>query len=91
MSVLQSAACARKQRGDYPTPHWLVDMVVAHTVPDGVAGRPVRVLDPACGDGRFLVAAARRLLAVGAVPDLVGMDIDAESVTAARRALGGAR
>ena len=26
-------------------------------------GAPVRVLDPACGDGRFLVAAARRLLA----------------------------
>ncbi len=88
MSVPQSAPCARKQRGGYPTPHWLVDMVVAHTVPDGVAGRPVRVLDPACGDGRFLAAAARRLLAVGAVPDLVGMDIDSESVTAARRALG---
>jgi hypothetical protein len=36
----------------------------------------VRVLDPACGDGRFLVAAARQIVAAGATPVLTGVDID---------------
>ena len=80
----------RKQRGDYPTPQWLVERVVANTVPAAVAGRRVTVLDPACGDGRFLVAAARRLRAAGADVAVVGMDIDAGAVGAARRALADA-
>ena len=49
---------SRKERGSYPTPHWLVDDVVLHTLPPVTPGQRVTVLDPACGDGRFLVAAA---------------------------------
>jgi SAM-dependent methyltransferase len=84
---LQSVDRARKHRGDYPTPHWLVETVVANTLPDAAAGRRLRVLDPACGDGRFLAAAARRLRAAGAEVELHGMDIDGDSVAAARRTL----
>ena len=90
MPPLQSAAAARKQRGDYPTPPWLVERVVANTVPEQLARRSITVLDPACGDGRFLLAAARRLHAAGAALEdvtLVGTDIDADAVATARRAL----
>ncbi len=77
----------RKGRGDFPTPPFLVELVVAHNLPRVGSGSPVRVLDPACGDGRFLVAAGRALQAVGAEPDLHGIDIDAPSVGAATSAL----
>lgn len=79
---------SRKQRGDYPTPAWLVDAVVAHTMPPVVPGQRVSVLDPACGDGRFLVAAADHLRAAAAEPILLGIDIDPAAVDAARRRLG---
>ena len=36
----------------------------------------MRVLDPACGDGRFLIAAAAMIAAAGATPVLTGVDID---------------
>ncbi|MCU1399848.1 MAG: hypothetical protein JWN62_2957 [Acidimicrobiales bacterium] len=36
----------------------------------------MRVLDPACGDGRFLVAAAAAVRRAGGVPELTGVDID---------------
>ena len=91
--VSQSCPADRKRRGDYPTPHWLVDAVVAEAVPDldpGRAGATVTVLDPACGDGRFLVAAARRIRAAGGRPSLVGVDVDDDAVGAARRALAAA-
>ena len=48
-------------------------------------GQRVTVLDPACGDGRFLTAAAARIAAAGAVPIVTGVDIDADAVRAARR------
>ncbi|MET0146082.1 MAG: N-6 DNA methylase [Ilumatobacteraceae bacterium] len=98
MPPLQSAgsrtSAGRKRRGDYPTPDWLVDDVVRHVV-DGLArtpGRPgpaLTVLDPACGDGRFLVAAGRALLAAGADVELVGVDIDRGAVAAAGQAIAG--
>ena len=59
----EHAATTRRRR-------WLVDLVVAHALPAGRrrASR-CRVLDPACGDGRFLVAAADRLRAAGGRAD----------------------
>ena len=47
-----------------------------NTIRDVRAGDVVRVLDPACGDGRFLHAAAASIIAVGATPVLTGVDID---------------
>lgn len=68
----------RKRLGAWYTPPELVEIVT-----DGVLegfipphGRPVRVLDPACGDGRLLLAVGRRLCASGVDVDLTGCDID---------------
>jgi SAM-dependent methyltransferase len=89
--VLQSAAdgAARKQRGDYPTPAWLVELVVAEAV-TVAAGRELVVVDLACGDGRFLVAAGRRVAELGGRVRLVGCDIDPAAVRAAAAAVGDA-
>ena len=88
MPALQSPP-DRKQRGAYPTPHWLVDLVVAEAVLAPAPGAEVVVVDPACGDGRFLAAAARRVRALGGRPLLVGVDIDAASLEGAADALAG--
>lgn len=90
MPALQTASGDRKQRGAYPTPPWLIDLVVDQAVPasaDVPTGSEVIVLDPACGDGRFLVAAARRVRMLGGRPVLLGMDVDAASATIARQAI----
>ncbi len=56
-------AYERKQRGHFSTPPWLVERIL-----DACAYTPehdlstLRVLDPACGSGNFLIEAARRLL-----------------------------
>jgi hypothetical protein len=88
VAALQPAEAARKLRGDFPTPLELVHLVVANTLPPVRHGQRVTVLDPACGDGRFLGAAAAQLTAAGAVPMLTGVDIDAGAVRACRQALG---
>lgn len=45
--------------GEYYTPDWLADRVVAFAVPDPLS---TRVLDPACGSGTFVFHAARAFL-----------------------------
>ncbi|HWI43553.1 MAG TPA: N-6 DNA methylase [Nocardioides sp.] len=65
----------RRRRGAFYTPPALVDWVLDHALPPSGA-----VLDPACGTGHFLVAAARR---VGA-RNVHGSDLDAEAVLIAR-------
>lgn len=49
----------RKRLGEYYTPDWLADQVVAHAVTDPLQQR---VLDPSCGSGTFLFHAVRRNL-----------------------------
>jgi hypothetical protein len=72
----------RRALGAWATPAWLVDGVLDVVL----AGMPPprSVLDPACGDGRFLAAAARRW------PDaeLHGVDVDPDALRDARAALG---
>ncbi len=76
----------RIERGDWQTPAALARAVVARLVADGV--RPAAVLEPTCGRGAFLVAAAE------AWPEarLLGVELDADHAEAARSALreGGA-
>lgn len=81
---------ARKQLGAWYTPPDLVDAVVdAVITPPFVAGRsrPLAVLDPSCGDGRFLAAAARRTASLGACVSLTGCDLDPAAITEARATL----
>lgn len=84
----------RRGRGAFYTPPalvgWILDRALAPTGPTptgpGRSGRSgsLRVLDPACGTGHFLVEAARRL---GDVRAVWGSDTDAEAVRLARRRL----
>jgi SAM-dependent methyltransferase len=81
-----TSSADRKQRGAYYTPGELVEVVVdAVITAEFVARRAVtRVLDPACGDGRFLAAAAARVRSLGGAVELHGVDIDAATVDEAR-------
>lgn len=49
----------RRNLGEYYTPDWLADRVIAASVTDPLNQR---VLDPACGSGTFLFHAVRRYL-----------------------------
>jgi SAM-dependent methyltransferase len=49
----------RKRLGEYYTPDWLAEKIVAETIGDPLNER---VLDPACGSGTFLFWAIRRFL-----------------------------
>jgi SAM-dependent methyltransferase len=69
---------ARKLRGAWYTPAELIDVVI-DAVMSGFSvnhARAIRVLDPACGDGRFLIAIAARLRDLGGRVELTGCDID---------------
>jgi hypothetical protein len=98
----------RKANGIYYTPPALVTHVVEHTLgrwlrdrPPAEAGR-IRILDPACGCGSFLVAAYQRLLEWSSArgqplpaeqrrdllrDGIYGVDLDAAAVSIARRTL----
>lgn len=87
----QAAAeqATRRKRGVYYTPDYIVDYIVNHTVGELLAAakteedvRRIKVLDPACGSGSFLIRAfdefARayaRVLAGGTADGLFGFDI----------------
>lgn len=56
-------------------------------MPPITAGETLSVLDPACGDGRFLLAAVDHVVSRGGRATARGVDIDPFAVGAARRAL----
>ena len=107
----------RRQRGAWYTPpplaRFLVEQAVGPALADwtaaraaGLLARPLRVVDPACGDGRLLAAAAT-LVSDHAAPgaacvdtdagsdragvELVGMELDRATAETAARALPHAR
>lgn len=67
----------RRGRGAWYTPTWLAEDLVARVIDE-----PGAVADPACGGGVFLLAAADRLVSLGAAPGRIvgellwGCDID---------------
>lgn len=77
----------QRQMGQYMTPPAVADAMV-----DAIAHPPAswRVLDPACGDGNLLLAAARRLAEHG-VKDIhrkiAGIDLDPAMIACARERL----
>ncbi|WP_420451585.1 N-6 DNA methylase [Ilumatobacter sp.] len=76
----------RRRRGAWYTPPSIVERVVDAVVDVDFArrsrgGRAVRVLDPACGDGRFLLAVRAALRRHGVDASLHGVDVDAATVT----------
>lgn len=104
----------RRANGVYFTPPPLIELVVDEVLSAWTASRPltldghgvpnVRVLDPACGDGRFLAGATDALVARARAevdPDrarnailrdsIIGFERDPELCEMARRRLPGAR
>jgi hypothetical protein len=85
---------ARKLLGAYYTPADLVAAVVDAAVTAEFVrrrhDRVVRVLDPACGDGRFLQAAGERVRALGGRAELHGVDLDEGAVVTAQSFVGDA-
>jgi hypothetical protein len=69
---------SRHRLGEYYTPAWLVQRIIARHAPDQDT-----VLDPACGDARFLVS----LIRAGRDPsELYGVEINPVAVALARTA-----
>ncbi|MBN2208795.1 MAG: N-6 DNA methylase [Candidatus Coatesbacteria bacterium] len=58
----------RHSQGEYYTPEWLVDFVLDSVGYDGDAS--VRLIDPSCGSGAFLMRALSRTMATTSGPDL---------------------
>jgi len=79
--LAREARDQRRSQGSFYTPPELVAWVLDHAVADLPAEGAI--LDPACGTGHFLVAAARRL----GVRAVWGSDLDAEAVRIARERL----
>jgi len=67
-AVVEEKPEVRKAGGVYYTPTYIVDYIVEHTVGKLLGGKTpnqvakLRVLDPACGSGSFLLGAYQRLL-----------------------------
>ena len=94
---VRSGVSRRRAQGAHYTPPQLVDFVIAETLR---GWRPSRrdwaLIDPACGAGSFLVAAARALAGRTGEPmsrilerRVAGIDIDPVAVRLARRELLG--
>ncbi len=95
----------RKAQGSHYTPRALVEFVLREAVHEFThesthepmhepMHAPIRILDPACGSGNFLVAAAHELIARGAksfervlTESIFGVDIDERATELCREAL----
>ena len=88
-STATAAGQHPRRTGAYATPWDLVHRVVAAVMPPIEPGQRISVLDPACGDGRFLGGAADHVAAAGGRAVLHGVDVDAVAVEAARSFLAG--
>ena len=97
MKVLYESVISTEQRhrlGEYYTPDWLAQEIVAATVTDPLSNR---VLDPACGSGTFLFWTVREVLDAAkragmsnaeaittACENVFGLDVHPVAVTLAR-------
>src|SRR5665647_2887843 len=67
-AVVEDKPAVKKAGGVYYTPTYIVDYIVAHTVGPLLEGKnptqaaQLRILDPACGSGSFLIGAYQHLL-----------------------------
>lgn len=91
-SVISQAT--RHQLGEYYTPDWLAEAIIAESVTDPLEQR---VLDPSCGSGTFVFHAIRLYLKTadaagiapseavsGVVEHVIGIDVHPVAVTLAR-------
>ncbi len=94
MGDIQRTAERVKASGEVFTPSQLVVEMLSR-LPIEKFGPGMKVLDPACGDGQFLVGAkwvkvlAHNMTEVDALDDLYGVDIMRDNVSLCRARLGG--
>lgn len=72
---------ALQQKGQFWTPDWVADAMVAYALADGAA----ELFDPAVGAGAFFRAAKRWSLHAGRPIQLRGTEVDAAALAEARR------
>lgn len=60
-TVILEGASDRKDTGAYYTPDYVVDYLLERSLPENCDPSKIRVLDPACGSGHFIVGAIRAL------------------------------
>ncbi|HUZ88303.1 MAG TPA: N-6 DNA methylase [Candidatus Acidoferrales bacterium] len=87
--ILVDSPAARKARGAYFTPPALANFLARWAIH---GNRTARVLDPTCGEGVFLLAAARELRQLGTVEErlgdqVFGVDLHGESLEETARLL----
>jgi len=110
--ICSEGADARRTKGQYYTPGWLSELLLRLCLqalhgPGGIAPGEahdkIRILDPACGSGAFLLSAARILAGCSprsqeardtrdprniGLENLFGLDIDRTALALARLSLG---
>lgn len=94
MASLSKTYDSQKLLGQIYTPRFIVDKILDDIGYTQVAVFAKTILDPSCGDGRFLCVLAERILATAPKKDWVahlqqihGWDIDAEAIAACKKNL----
>jgi len=89
-ALLNDSGAARADADEYPTPPPIARLLVRLAQP---LRSSVTVVDPTCGDGALLVAAAQEARAAGTMPTFAGVELRARSawLAALRLALLGVR
>jgi adenine-specific DNA-methyltransferase len=86
------APTPQKRHGRHYTPPELAGFLARRGAARIPAGRKLRVLDPACGDGELLLSAASAAAERGhEVIELAGLDLDPAAIGLARGRLAGDR
>lgn len=88
LAANEDSSFDRKARGAFFTPRPLAEFVAAWTIRSGTE----KVLEPACGEAEFMLAAVDRLVSMGVSSDdaqrrVSGVDIHEKSVLAAKERL----
>ncbi len=84
------APTTQKRHGRHYTPPELAGFLARRSAARIPAGKKLRILDPACGDGELLLSAASAAAQQGhEVIELTGLDLDAAAIGLARRRLAG--
>ncbi len=95
-AALQDGTAHRKEQGIYYTPTWVVDYIVRFTIDSalqrkGTSPEKLRIMDPACGSGSFLLRAYDRMrelrVKAGAGQAQARFDMDTEGIYATRVAI----
>jgi adenine-specific DNA-methyltransferase len=85
------APTTQKRHGRHYTPPELAGFLARRGAARIPAGKKLRILDPACGDGELLLSAARAAAQRGhEVVELAGLDLDPAAIGLARGRLAGA-